>query len=453
MTRCEPALRLQVQQRLLDRAQRHRAVHRVFRHRECFDVERLRAGQHHAVVVRLVAVAVDDRDVARRQQRLHGHLVRRGGAVGDEEDVIGAEGARRHLLRLLDVAGRLQQAVEAAGGGAAFGQEQVEAVEFAHVANPVGLENRLAARDRQRVEGADRPLRVFLQIVEERRLEALLHALEDGQVQLEQFLDRVEDAPRRVRIRIAGDLLDPSVQYEVEIELRPHALQHLRQVQCRHLGALFLVGGLDKRPQYRRIVPRSEREAFVDDDGGEIRVEHCRAECVLEAADEDRLVDERIQRPAQPAPLRGKSRPARGRRAGDDQDLEIRPMGIRAPKRRRQYIRRHALVILVRVPIAGVLAERSGEHGAGDATAKRCGRGRIIGRGMIAQGGQQPEAGIGMEFLGRRHLGERRLEFLPVAGAAGPGLRHFHQISPLIGARSGTCKKSIDANGMRAGSL
>ena len=160
-------------------------------------------------------------------------------------------------------------------------------------------------------------------------------------------------------------------------------------------------------------MPRPEREAFVDDDGGEVRVEDGRAERVLEAADEDRLVDERILRPAKPAPLRGESGPACGWRPGDDQDLEIGPMAIRAPKRRRQYIRRHALVILVRVPIAGVLAERSGEHGAGDATGEGCGRGRIIGRGMIAQRRQQLEAGIGVEFLGRRHLGERGLECLP----------------------------------------
>ena len=43
--------------------QRHRAIHRIFRHREGFDIERLRARQHHAVVVRLVAVAVDDGDL------------------------------------------------------------------------------------------------------------------------------------------------------------------------------------------------------------------------------------------------------------------------------------------------------------------------------------------------------------------------------------------------------
>ena len=133
--------------------------------------------------MRLVAVAVDDDDVARRNQRLHHHLVAGRRAVGDEEHVVGAEGARRHVLRLLDVAGGLQKAVEAAGCGAAFSQEQVDAVELAHVADPAGAEHRLAARDRQRMEGADRALRIALQIVEERRLVARLDALENGEVQ------------------------------------------------------------------------------------------------------------------------------------------------------------------------------------------------------------------------------------------------------------------------------
>ena len=135
-------------------------------------------------------------------------LLRGRGAVGDEEDVVGAEGARRHLLRLLDVAGRLQQAVETAGRRAALGQEQVQAVELAHVADPVGLEDRFAARDRQRMEGADRPLRIFLEVVEERRFVAVLHAFENGEVQLEQFLDRIEDAAGHIRIRISGQLFD-----------------------------------------------------------------------------------------------------------------------------------------------------------------------------------------------------------------------------------------------------
>ena len=119
-------------------------------------------------------------------------------------------------------------------------RNRVEPVELAHVADPVGLEDRLAARDRQRVERADRPLRVFLQIVEERRLVARLHALEDREMQLEQLLDRIEHAAHRLRLRASGDLLDLAVRHQVEVELGPHALEHLREVQRPSVRALAL---------------------------------------------------------------------------------------------------------------------------------------------------------------------------------------------------------------------
>ena len=41
---------------------------------------------------------------------------------------------------------------------------------------------------------------------------------------------------------------------------------------------------------------RAKRKAFVDDDGCDIGVQHRRAEGVFEAADDDRLIDERIER-------------------------------------------------------------------------------------------------------------------------------------------------------------
>ena len=68
----------------------------------------------------------------------------------------------------------------------------------------------------------------------------------------------------------------------------------------------------------------------MDNDGRKIRVEYRCAERVLKTADEDRLIDERIQRPAKPPPLHTKSGPACRRRACDDQDLEIGAMCIRA---------------------------------------------------------------------------------------------------------------------------
>ena len=225
----ELPLCLQLQQRLLDRLDREAAVHRVLGQREGVDVERLGAGQHEPVVVRLVAVAVDQHDVAGLEQRLVDDLVGRRRAVGDEEAAVAAEGAGRLVLRHLDVAGRLEQAVEAAGGRRRLGEEQVDAVELAHVADPVGLEDRLPAGDRQGVEGADGPAGVVLQVVEVRRLVAVLHAVEDRQVDLHRLLDAVEDPPDRRRLVGAGEGADIAVGRQVDVELGPPPAHHLRK--------------------------------------------------------------------------------------------------------------------------------------------------------------------------------------------------------------------------------
>ena len=121
----ETARCLEVEQGLLDDAQRHRAVHGILCERKRFDVVGLHAAQHAAIMVRLVAIPVDDGDIARRQQRLDDHLVACRGAVGHEEDAIRAEGAGGQLLRFLDVSGWLEQAVEATCRGGAFREEQI----------------------------------------------------------------------------------------------------------------------------------------------------------------------------------------------------------------------------------------------------------------------------------------------------------------------------------------
>ncbi len=95
-----------------------------------------------------MAVAIEDHDVAWRDQGLVHHFVRGARPVGHEENAVRSECARRHFLRQLDVAGRLEKAVEAPGRGAALGQQQIETIELAHIADPIGLEDRLAASDR-----------------------------------------------------------------------------------------------------------------------------------------------------------------------------------------------------------------------------------------------------------------------------------------------------------------
>ncbi len=93
---------------------------------------------------------------------------------------------------------------------------------------------RLAAR-----KGADRPLGIFLQIIEERRIVAILHAFNDGKMQLEQLLHGVEDATQRLRPRCAGDVLNPPIGHEVKIKLGTYPLDNTRQMQSRIFGAFL----------------------------------------------------------------------------------------------------------------------------------------------------------------------------------------------------------------------
>ena len=136
---------LQLEQPLLDRTNRHRAVHRIFVQRIRVEIDDVRARQHHAVVVRLVAIAIEQHDVARLDQRLHDDLVRRRRAVRDPIRSLGAERPRRELLRAFDRPRRLEQRIETARRRRRFGEEHTEAVELDHVLDPVRLQNRFAA--------------------------------------------------------------------------------------------------------------------------------------------------------------------------------------------------------------------------------------------------------------------------------------------------------------------
>jgi hypothetical protein len=117
------ALGFQLQQGLLDGLDGEAAVHRVLLQRKRIDVERLPAGDHETVMVRLMAIAVDQDDIARTDQRLLHDLVGGRGSVGDEERAIAPERASRQVLRHFDVAGGLEQAVESASRRRRLGEE------------------------------------------------------------------------------------------------------------------------------------------------------------------------------------------------------------------------------------------------------------------------------------------------------------------------------------------
>ena len=79
-----------------------------------------------------------------------------------------------------DLAGRLEQRVEATTGRGGFGQEDFQAVEVDHVPDPVGVDDRLAVRDRQRVEHPGGPVAVVTQRAEERGTIPRRDAVQDG---------------------------------------------------------------------------------------------------------------------------------------------------------------------------------------------------------------------------------------------------------------------------------
>ena len=210
--------------------------------------------------------------------------------------------------------GRLQKAVEAARRGAAFGEEQIDAVELAHVANPLRPEHRFAACDRQGVKGADGALRISLEVVEEGRLETRLDPLENGEMQFEKFLYGVENPPGAGCGGIGCERLHFAVGRDVDVEIRSDAFQDAGKFQCGGIGRQLADRIVYDAAQGRRFVLRPERHALGHDDREDLRIDDGSAERVFETADDDRLVDERILDAPKTAHL-GAYRRATARRA------------------------------------------------------------------------------------------------------------------------------------------
>src|SRR5215467_462624 len=112
--------------------------------------------------MRFVTVAVDQHDVAWGQQGLLDDLVGRGSSVRDKEDVVCSKGPRGLLLSGLDSPRRLKQTVQTTRSCGRFREKKVQSIELAHVPDPIRFKDGFASCDRQGVERAHRPLRIFL---------------------------------------------------------------------------------------------------------------------------------------------------------------------------------------------------------------------------------------------------------------------------------------------------
>src|SRR5215468_2632748 len=102
-------------------------------------------------MVGLVTIAIDQHDVARGQQCLFDHLVRRRSAIRYEKNAVCSKCPCSLLLSEFYVSSGLQQAVETASCRGGLRKKEVQSVELAHVTNPIRFKNRLASRDKQRV--------------------------------------------------------------------------------------------------------------------------------------------------------------------------------------------------------------------------------------------------------------------------------------------------------------
>ena len=68
------------------------------------------------------------------------------------------------------------------------------------------------------MERPDRTLRIFLEIVEERRVVAILDTFQDGKMEFQKVFHRVEDPPSHVSFGVSSHLLDVAVGHQIEIE-------------------------------------------------------------------------------------------------------------------------------------------------------------------------------------------------------------------------------------------
>ena len=139
------------------------------RHQEYRD----RPGHDDGVENRLVAVAVDHHGIARRYRGMPDDLVRGGGAVGDEEQVVGVEDARRVALRGVHRAGMVEQLAELVDRVADVGTQHVLAEELVEHLSHRALEEGDTARVAGAVPGIGPVGRVVGQRAEEWRRQAV----------------------------------------------------------------------------------------------------------------------------------------------------------------------------------------------------------------------------------------------------------------------------------------
>ena len=238
------------------------------------------------------------------------------------------------LLRVAQRAGRLEQRVQSAAGRRRLGQEDVQAVEADHVLDPVRVDDRLALRDRQRVEHAGRSVAVLLERGEERGAVALRRRpCRMLQVQLEDALAGVEH-PAEVMAEPAGDVLDRRSRSSGTGRARAAAAtatwpgsRPARRATCGPSSSSEILLSTNSRER-GQVAGRLVGEPAPDHARLQVDVEPRGDQRLVAAGHDDQLVDELVVGAAPAADLVAQRALLRFGHRLDDQHLEVRLVAL-----------------------------------------------------------------------------------------------------------------------------
>ena len=211
----------------------------------CFEIDRRgpRLNQR-AVVVRFMVVAVEQHQVAARQQRVADHFIRRRGAVEDKIGFVGIENLRRELLRMFRRAFVDQQVPKLHIGIAHIGAENVLAKEVKKLAARRVFFKESTVLMPRTGKGAVVHLDVLRQGIEERREQVLFIAAGSG-FQFEPLLLLPAD-DRRHAVWLCHVAIGQQIDRQVKaaaFKQREDAAAAVRcgNDDCRHIGKISTV--------------------------------------------------------------------------------------------------------------------------------------------------------------------------------------------------------------------
>ena len=286
-----------MQQSLLDLLQGNSAVHGILIQRIRIQITDMGTTQHHSVVMRLMAVTVDQHNILRTHQCLDHDLVRGRGTVGREKRVFGTKGASSVGLRFLDRTVRLQQRIKPARGRRSFCQKNTDTVKVDHIANPVRLGHRLAPRDRHRMEDTGWLATVLTQRREERGLIARADTPQNTQMQLEIIFLAIEN-PAETLGHITGNLLHSNVGHQIQIQLWTqvgnHPPQQRTTVRIRLFLGLLIIKLRQQALQNIQLPHRAERKPVTDHTGLNIMVKQGRNQRIFKTRYDHHLVNKPV---------------------------------------------------------------------------------------------------------------------------------------------------------------